>query len=174
LIGLDPEWPASADSHRCLYFLIGYFGYSLAVIALELLLADRDWYAPLAIDLALIAILIYLSPIAVPIWFPFLFISYAAGSRWGLRTAIPISGALALLITFLNVVERDARASISSPGSPSSLPCSPPAPAGTSATASRFPCKIIFSPPSLPPCRWNKVSPNPLRLFLEELAQSFC
>jgi signal transduction histidine kinase len=103
------EWPASADSHRCLYFLIGYFGYSLAVIALELLLADRDWYAPLAIDLALIAILIYLSPIAVPIWFPFLFISYAAGSRWGLRTAIPISGALALLITFLNVVERDAR-----------------------------------------------------------------
>jgi signal transduction histidine kinase len=103
------EWPASADSHRCLYFLIGYFGYSLAVIALELLLADRDWYAPLAIDLALIAILIHLSPIAVPIWFPFLFISYAAGSRWGLRTAIPISGALALLITFLNVVERDAR-----------------------------------------------------------------
>jgi signal transduction histidine kinase len=103
------EWPASADSHRCLYFLIGYFGYSLAVIALELLLAARDWYAPLAIDLALIAILIYLSPIAVPIWFPFLFISYAAGSRWGLRTAIPISGALALLITFLNVVERDAR-----------------------------------------------------------------
>jgi signal transduction histidine kinase len=103
------EWPASADSHRCLYFLIGYFSYSLAVIALELLLADREWYSPLAIDLVLIAVLIYLSPIAVPIWFPFLFVSYAAGSRWGLRTAIPIAAALALLITFLNIVERDAR-----------------------------------------------------------------
>src|SRR5216684_4478630 len=103
------DWPASADSHRCLYFLSAYFFYSLVVIALELLLSDREWYSPLAIDLALIVILIYLSPFAVPIWFPYLFASYASGSRWGLRTAMPVAAVLALLITFVNVVERDAR-----------------------------------------------------------------
>src|SRR5260370_11804587 len=102
------DWPASADSHRCLYFLSAYFLYSLVVIALELLLSDREWYSPLAIDLALIVILIYLSPFAVPIWFPYLFASYASGSRWGLRTAMPVAAVLALLITFLNVFERDA------------------------------------------------------------------
>ena len=105
------EWPASAsaDAHRCLYFLFGYLLFSLAVIGLELMLSDRDWYSPLAIDLVLIVILIYLSPFAVPVWFPFLFISYAAGSRWGLRTAVPLAAALALVITFINVVEREAR-----------------------------------------------------------------
>jgi signal transduction histidine kinase len=100
------EWPASADSHRCLYFLFGYLLFSIAVIGLEFLLSGRDWYSPLAIDLALVVVLIYLSPFAVPIWFPFLFISYASGSRWGLRTAIPLTAALALIITFINVVER--------------------------------------------------------------------
>jgi signal transduction histidine kinase len=103
------EWPASADAHRCLYFLFAYFVYSLGVIALELLLSGREWYSPLAIDIALVVILIYLSPFAVPIWFPYLFASYAAGSRWGLRTAMPLAATLALLITFVNVVERDAR-----------------------------------------------------------------
>ncbi len=103
------EWPVSADAHRCLYFLYGYLLYSVAVIVLELLLVERDWYSPLVIDLALIVVLIYLSPFAVPIWFPFLFFSYAAGSRWGLRTAVPLAAALALFITFVNVVEREAR-----------------------------------------------------------------
>ena len=103
------EWPATADAHRCRFFLFAYFFYSLGVIVLELLLSDREWYSPLAIDFALIVILIYMSPFAVPIWFPYLFASYAAGSRWGLRTAMPVAAVLALLITFVNVVERDAR-----------------------------------------------------------------
>ncbi len=103
------EWPTSPESHRCVYFLCGYLLYSVAVIVLELLLSEREWYSPLLIDLALIVILIYLSPFAVPIWFPYLFLSFAAGSRWGLRSAVPVAGALALLITFVNVVEREAR-----------------------------------------------------------------
>src|SRR5262249_50694206 len=97
------------ESHRCLYFLFGYLLFSVVVIALELLLSEREWYSPLVIDLALVVVLIYLSPHAVPVWFPFLFFSYAAGSRWGLRSAIPIAAALALVITFINVVEREAR-----------------------------------------------------------------
>jgi signal transduction histidine kinase len=103
------EWPTSPESHRCVYFLCGYLLYSVAVIVLELLLSEREWHSPLLIDLALIVILIYLSPFAVPIWFPYLFLSFAAGGRWGLRSAVPVAGALALLITFVNVVEREAR-----------------------------------------------------------------
>src|SRR5262250_215149 len=99
------EWPVSDDAHRCLYFLYGYLVYGIVVIVLELLLAERDWYSPLIIDLALIIVLICLSPFAVPIWFPILFLCYAAGSRWGLRAAVPVAAALALFITFLNVIE---------------------------------------------------------------------
>src|SRR2546425_9509220 len=104
------EWPASIDAHRCLYFLFGYLLYSLALVAIDLVLnGRREWSAPLIIDLGLTIVLIYVSPFAVPTWFPFLFASYAAGSRWGLRTAMPIAAVLALVITLVNVVEREAR-----------------------------------------------------------------
>src|SRR5437870_7622734 len=57
------EWPASIDAHRCLYFLFGYLLYSLALAAIDLVLnGRREWSAPLAIDLALIIVLIYVSP----------------------------------------------------------------------------------------------------------------
>ncbi len=109
------EWPASPASHRCRIFLFAYLFYSLALIVIDFVLnGRREWSAPLAIDFALIVILIYLSPFAVPIWFPFLFASYAAASRWGLRSALPIAAALALVITLVNVKRT---ASISSRGS---------------------------------------------------------
>jgi hypothetical protein len=35
------EWPASAESHRCLYYLFGYLLLSLLIIGLEMLLSER-------------------------------------------------------------------------------------------------------------------------------------
>src|SRR5215475_5700633 len=93
------EWPATAESHRCLYFLFVYLLLSLAIIGLELLLSEREWHSPLLVDLIGLGVLIYLVPFTVPVWFPFLFISYAAGSRWGFNTAMPLAAALALVIT---------------------------------------------------------------------------
>jgi signal transduction histidine kinase len=101
------EWPASIQSHRCLYFLFGYLLLSLAIIGLEILLSEREWHAPLIVDLMLLGILIYLAPFTVPVWFPFLFVSYAAGSRWGLSTAVPLTAVLALTITLVDVADPD-------------------------------------------------------------------
>jgi signal transduction histidine kinase len=104
------EWPTSPGVGRCLYFLFGYLLLSLGIIAFETLLTELDWHAPLFVDLALLLVLIYLAPFTVPVWFPFLLVSYAAGSRWGLRTATPLAAALALTITLVDVVEPDTRA----------------------------------------------------------------
>jgi signal transduction histidine kinase len=103
------EWPTSASSRRCLYFLFAYLLLSTAIIALELLLSEREWHSPLLIDLAVLGVLIYLVPLTVPVWFPFLFISYAAGSRWGFNTAMPLAAVFALVITLVDVVDRDSR-----------------------------------------------------------------
>jgi len=103
------EWPASTNSRRCLYFLFGYLFLSVAMVGLEMLLSEREWHSPLLIDLVMLVILIYLVPFTVPVWFPFLFVSYAAGSRWGMSTATPVTAALALIITLVDVVDRDTR-----------------------------------------------------------------
>lgn len=102
------EWPASPESHRCLFFLFVYLLVSLAIIGLEILLSERDWHSPLIVDLIALGILIYLVPFTVPVWFPFLFVSYAAGSRWGSSTAVPLTAVLALTITLVDVVDRNA------------------------------------------------------------------
>src|SRR5262249_47877518 len=39
----------------------------------------------------------------------FLFVSYAAGCRWGMSTSMPLTAALALIITLVDVVDRDTR-----------------------------------------------------------------
>src|SRR5499427_7753777 len=102
------EWPASPESHRCLFFLFAYLLVSSAIVGLEILLSERDWHSPLIVDLIALGILIYLVPFTVPVWFPFLFISYATGSRWGSSTAVPLTAVLALTITLVDVVDRNA------------------------------------------------------------------
>ncbi|PYU06552.1 MAG: hypothetical protein DMG34_05835 [Acidobacteria bacterium] len=170
------EWPASIDAHRCLYFLFGYLLYGLALAAIDLVLnGRREWSAPLAIDLALIIVLIYVSPFAVPTWFPFLFASYAAGSRWGLRTAMPIAAVLALVITLVNVVEREAHgfhvftwiaivfAMFTSGAGLAFL----------GDRSSRFASQSHFLSSITATMQVEQGLAESLRLFLEELAQSF-
>ena len=170
------EWPASIDAHRCLYFLFGYLLYSLALAAIDLVLnGRREWSAPLAIDLALIIVLIYVSPFAVPTWFPFLFASYAAGSRWGLRTAMPIAAVLALVITLVNVVEREARGFhvFTWIAIVFAMFASGAGLAFLGDRSSRFASQSHFLSSITATMQVEQGLAESLRLFLEELAQSF-
>jgi signal transduction histidine kinase len=170
------EWPASIDAHRCLYFLFGYLLYSLALVAIDLVLnGRREWSAPLAIDLALIIALIYVSPFAVPTWFPFLFASYAAGSRWGLRTAMPIAAVLALVITLVNVVEREARGFhvFTWIAIVFAMFASGAGLAFLGDRSSRFASQSHFLSSITATMQVEQGLAESLRLFLEELAQSF-
>jgi signal transduction histidine kinase len=170
------EWPASIDAHRCLYFLFGYLLYSLALAAIDLVLnGRREWSAPLVIDLALIIVLIYVSPFAVPTWFPFLFASYAAGSRWGLRTAMPIAAVLALVITLVNVVEREARGFhvFTWIAIVFAMFASGAGLAFLGDRSSRFASQSHFLSSITATMQVEQGLAESLRLFLEELAQSF-
>ena len=51
----------------------------------------------------------YLSPSTVPAWFPYLFVCYAAGVRWGLRAAIPLAAALSLSLVYLTAFHGEMR-----------------------------------------------------------------
>ena len=95
------ERAPSPDVRRTLYFLVAYLGLSILTIFAEYVFAKRDWHMPLVVDLLAIAVLIYLSPFAVPVWFPYLFLCFAAGIRWGFRVAIPVAGILALTVVLV-------------------------------------------------------------------------
>src|SRR5256885_2287358 len=71
----------------------------LALLAvLERLLRKRSWHLPLVCDLFALGYFIYISPSTVPVWFPFMFICYAGGIRWGVALTVPLAGALSLVL----------------------------------------------------------------------------
>ncbi len=92
LFELDP----SRAVRRSVSFMVAYFILSLLVMSLESALRSRSWHLPLACDILALAFFLYLSPSSVPVWFPYLFICYAAGIRWGFDGALPLAGLLAL------------------------------------------------------------------------------
>jgi signal transduction histidine kinase len=83
---------------RAISFLIAYFVVSLLALPFERMLSSVSWHLPLACDLLALGVFMYVSPTTVPAWFPYLFVCYAAGIRWGLRAAFPVAGVLALLL----------------------------------------------------------------------------
>jgi signal transduction histidine kinase len=93
--------PISRDSHRSITFLVAYMLVSVGIIQLERLLRNRSWHLPLAVDVVALLIFMYLSPQAVPVWFPYMFICYVAGIRWGIDAALPLAGLLSLCVVFL-------------------------------------------------------------------------
>jgi len=97
------EQPPSAEVRRSVSFLVAYLILALLVVRLEKALRNRDWHLPLACDLLALAFFLYLSPSAVPVWFPYLFICYAAGIRWGFDGALPLAGLLALGLVLFTV-----------------------------------------------------------------------
>ena len=94
-------------SHRAINFLIGYLVLSVVVIFVENSLVDRDWHLPLVTDLLALAVFVYLSPYAVPVWFPYLFLCFAAGIRWGFRVAAPVAGVLAITVVAVTAVRAE-------------------------------------------------------------------
>ena len=95
------ELTPSHQSSRSVSFLIGYLILSILVVLIEDFLQERDWHLPLVCDLLALAFFIYICPAAVPTWFPYLFICYSAGSRWGFQFAVPIAGLFSLSIVLV-------------------------------------------------------------------------
>ncbi|HUC52694.1 MAG TPA: histidine kinase [Candidatus Cybelea sp.] len=92
------EQPPSRELQRSVSFLIAYLIVSLLVTQLERLLRKRSWHLPLVCDLFALGYFIYISPSTVPVWFPFMFLCYAGGIRWGLGLTVPLAGALSLVL----------------------------------------------------------------------------
>ena len=92
-------------AHRTIYFLIAYLFLAVLALLFERMLSGLTWHLPLACDLMALGFFIYMSPTTVPAWFPYLFVCYAAGIRWGLRVAFPMAGGLALLLVMITAVK---------------------------------------------------------------------
>jgi signal transduction histidine kinase len=92
-------------ARRPFYFLIAYFFLSVFALLFEQMLSGLTWHLPLACDLLALGFFMYLSPTTVPAWFPYLFICFAAGIRWGLRVAFPLASGLALLLVMMTAVK---------------------------------------------------------------------
>src|SRR6266852_1528273 len=95
------EQPHSNGRQRSIYFLVAFFLVSLVLIQIERLIRKGSWHLPLVWDLLARGAFMYLSPSSVPVWFPYLFLCYAAGIFWGLDAALPLAGALSLLLVLL-------------------------------------------------------------------------
>jgi signal transduction histidine kinase len=99
------EQPATTYPRYALSFLIGYLVISLLAIPAEWVFRTRRWHLPLTVDLLALGIFLYISPFSVALWFPYLFVCYASGSRWGLTSAIPIAGVLSLALVVRTALE---------------------------------------------------------------------
>jgi signal transduction histidine kinase len=95
------EQPASFAARRSASFLVAYLLVALLVTQVERLLRSRRWHLPLVCDLLALGLFMYVSPSTVPVWFPYMFLCYAAGIRWGLTATLPLAGALSLVLVLL-------------------------------------------------------------------------
>jgi len=99
------EQPPSREAHRSASFLIAYLIVALIVTQIERLLRRRSWHLPLVCDLLALGFFMFTSPSTVPVWFPYMFICYAAGIRWGFDLTLPLAGVLSLILVFLTAVK---------------------------------------------------------------------
>jgi signal transduction histidine kinase len=99
------EQPASRQERRSVSFLIAYLIVALVITQGERLLQRRSWHLPLACDLLALGYFMFISPSTVPVWFPYMFICYAAGIRWGFDLTLPLAGALSLTLVLLTAVK---------------------------------------------------------------------
>jgi signal transduction histidine kinase len=99
------EQPPSREARRSASFLVAYLILALLVTQIERLLRHRSWHLPLLCDLLALGWFMYLSPSTVPVWFPYMFICYAAGIRWGFDLTLPLAGILSLILVLLTAVK---------------------------------------------------------------------
>jgi signal transduction histidine kinase len=101
------QQPSSVHAKRAISFLIGYLVVSVGVVLFERLFSSRSWHLPLLVDLVALGYFMVVSPSTVPAWFPYLFVCYVAGIRWGLNSAFPLAGVLSLELVLLTAVKGD-------------------------------------------------------------------
>jgi two-component system sensor histidine kinase DegS len=99
------QQPASQHAKRSISFLIAYLVLSLCAVLFEKIVPSRSWHLPLICDLVALGYFMVVSPSMVPAWFPYLFVCYVAGSRWGLNSAFPLAGILSLELVLLTAVK---------------------------------------------------------------------
>jgi signal transduction histidine kinase len=99
------QQPSSQHANRPISFLIGYLILAFCAILFEKIFPNRTWHLPLFVDLVALGYFMIVSPSMVPAWFPYLFVCYVAGIRWGLNSAFPLAGLLSLEIILLTVVK---------------------------------------------------------------------
>jgi signal transduction histidine kinase len=99
------EHPLTGHVRRAVSFLIAYLLVSLAVILIEWIFRKRPWHLPLGCDLLALGFFLFISPASVAVWFPFLFVCFSAGSRWGLRSAVPLAGTISLALVLRTAFE---------------------------------------------------------------------
>src|ERR1700687_626415 len=86
----------SRGADPALVFIIGYLVAAVVIIAAEYLLRKKNLHLPLVVDLAALAVFLVLSPSEVAVWFPYLFVAFAAGIRWGMRWAVILAAVMSL------------------------------------------------------------------------------
>jgi signal transduction histidine kinase len=99
------EQTSSRSARRSITFLLVYLFIALAAVLFEKVLSDRSRHLPLAVDLVALGYFMLISPSSVPAWFPYLFVCYVAGIRWGLSSAFPLAGLLSLELVLLTAVK---------------------------------------------------------------------
>src|SRR3989440_12355998 len=99
------EQPPTRGGRRSASFLVAYLIVALLVTQLERLLRKRSWHLPLASDLLALAFFMFISPSTVPVWFPHMFLCYAAGIRGGVELTLPLAGAPSLMLFLLTAVK---------------------------------------------------------------------
>jgi signal transduction histidine kinase len=104
LIALLQQAAVVPVTRRPIYFLVAYLVVALLSLAIERIFKNFSWHLPLVCDLLALGFFMVITPSMVPAWFPYLFVCYVAGIRWGLASAIPLAGLLSLELVLLTAV----------------------------------------------------------------------
>jgi signal transduction histidine kinase len=100
------ELRAPREVERVLALLIAYLVAAVVVPVFELSLRRYKWHLPLACDVLVVGLFLYLSPERLPAWFLVFFVAFAAGYRWNLKLAVMLSFGLLLLDVALQLERR--------------------------------------------------------------------
>jgi signal transduction histidine kinase len=103
LIALLQQGPLQG-TRRPITFLVAYLVVALLSLVVERILKNFSWHLPLVCDLLALGFFMVITPSMVPAWFPYLFVCYVAGIRWGLSSAFPLAGLLSLELVLLTAV----------------------------------------------------------------------
>jgi signal transduction histidine kinase len=91
------ELRAPREVQNVLALLVAYLLAAVVVPVLEQALRRHKWHLPLACDVLVVGLFLYLSPERLPAWFLVFFVAFAAGYRWNLKLAVVLSFGLLLL-----------------------------------------------------------------------------